>query len=53
MFPELFEATKEYWLQVDELESYYQQRQTFIEEVDQKIKRLMKQLEKRRESLKL
>ncbi len=53
MFPDLFEATKEYWQQLDDLESRYQQGQLSIEEVDQEVERLMKKLgQKRRESLK-
>lgn len=46
MFLALFKATREYSQQVDELESYYQQRQILIEEVDQEAERSMKKLEK-------
>ena len=51
MFPELLKATEEYWQQVDELESHYQQRQIFIEEVNQEVERLMKQLLKNGEKV--
>ena len=51
MFPNLFEATTEYWQQLDEIESRYQQGELSIEEVDQEVEMLMKQLgQKRRES---
>ncbi|MEA5509750.1 hypothetical protein VB715_08235 [Crocosphaera sp. UHCC 0190] len=52
MFPNLFEATQEYWQQLDQIESRYKQGQISIEEVDREVERLMKQLgQKRRESL--
>lgn len=52
MFPDLFQATKEYWQQLDRIESLYQQGQMSIEEVDQEVQKLMEQLgRKRRESL--
>ncbi|MGK7955550.1 MAG: hypothetical protein AB4063_09875 [Crocosphaera sp.] len=52
MFPHLFEATNEYWRQLDEIESRYQQGELSIEEVDREVESLMKQLgQKRRESL--
>lgn len=52
MFPDLFEATKEYWQQLDEIESLYQQGKLSIEEVDREVEILMKQLgRKRKESL--
>ena len=52
MFPNLFEATTEYWRQLDEIESRYQQGELSIEEVDREVEILMKQLgQKRRESL--
>ncbi len=52
MFPNLFEATNEYWRQLDEIESRYQRGELSIEEVDREVEILMKQLgQKRRESL--
>ena len=52
MFPNLFEATTEYWRQLDEIESRYKQGELSIEEVDREVEILMKQLgQKRRESL--
>ncbi|MEA5537101.1 hypothetical protein [Crocosphaera sp. XPORK-15E] len=52
MFPNLFEATKEYWQQLDLIESRYQQGKISIYEVDKEVEMLMKQLgQKRRESL--
>ncbi|MDJ0731841.1 MAG: hypothetical protein QNJ33_17815 [Crocosphaera sp.] len=52
MFPNLFEATNEYWRQLDEIEYRYQQGELSIEEVDREVEILMKQLgQKRRESL--
>ena len=52
MFPNLFEATTEYWRQLDKIESRYQQGELSIEEVDKEVEILMKQLgQKRRESL--
>ncbi|ACB51563.1 hypothetical protein cce_2213 [Crocosphaera subtropica ATCC 51142] len=52
MFPNLFEATKEYWQQLDEIESRYQQGKLSIEEVDREVETLMKQLgRKRKETL--
>ncbi len=54
MFPNLFEATNEYWRQLDEIESRYQRGELSIEEVDREVEILMKQLgQKRRESLHL
>lgn len=51
MFPNLFEATKEYWQQLDHIESRYQQGELSIQEVDEEVKNLMQQLgQKRRES---
>ncbi|EAZ92939.1 hypothetical protein [Crocosphaera chwakensis] len=52
MFPNLFEATKEYWQQLDEIESRYKQGKLSIEEVDREVETLMKQLgRKRKETL--
>ena len=42
MFPNLFEATTEYWRQLDEIESRYQQGELSIEEVDREVEILMK-----------
>lgn len=44
MFPDLFQATKEYWRQLDELEIAYQQGKIPLEEVDAKVAHLMAEL---------
>ncbi|MGF1542316.1 MAG: hypothetical protein ACFCU5_18040 [Pleurocapsa sp.] len=44
MFPNLLEATKEYWRQLDELEAAYQQAEIPLEEVDAKVAELMAEL---------
>ena len=52
MFPNLFEATQEYWQQLDKIESLYKQGTLSIEEVDREVEILMKQLgQKRKASL--
>ena len=52
MFPDLFEATTEYWRQLDEIEFRYKQGELSLEEVDREVELLMKQLgQKRRETL--
>jgi hypothetical protein len=52
MFPNLFEATTEYWQQLDLIESRYKQGELSPSEVDREVKMLMKQLgQKRRENL--
>ncbi len=44
MFPNLIEATKEYWRKLDELEAAYQQGEIPLEEVDAKVAELMAEL---------
>lgn len=44
MFPNLLQATKEYWHQLDELEIAYQQGEIPIEEVDARVADLMAEL---------
>lgn len=52
MFPNLFETTKEYWQQLDKLESLYKQGTLSIDEVDREVEILMKHLgQQRRASL--
>ncbi|MGK7954967.1 MAG: hypothetical protein AB4063_06870 [Crocosphaera sp.] len=52
MFLNLFEATTEYWRQLDEIETRYNKGELSLEEVDREVEILMKQLgHKRRESL--
>jgi hypothetical protein len=48
MLPNLLEATKEYWQQLDELESAYQQGKIPLEEVDAKVAELMAELAQER-----
>ncbi len=44
MFPNLLQATKEYWRQLDELEVAYQQGEIPLEEVDARVADLMAKL---------
>ena len=44
MFPNLLQATKEYWHQLDELEVAYQQGKIPLEEVDARVADLMAEL---------
>ncbi len=44
MFPNLLEATKEYWRKLDELEAAYQQGEISLEEVDARVAELMTEL---------
>ena len=44
MFPNLLQATKEYWRQLDELEIAYQQGEISIDEVDARVADLMAEL---------
>ena len=48
MFPTLLEATKQYWRQLDELETAYQQGEIPLEEVDARVTELMAQLAQER-----
>ena len=48
MFPNLLEATKEYWRQLDELEAAYQQGKIPLEEVDARVAELMASLASKR-----
>ena len=51
MFPNLFQATKDYWRKLDELEAAYQQGEISLEEVDARVADLMAELaEERRAS---
>ena len=51
MFPNLFQATKDYWRKLDELEAAYQQGKVSLEEVDARVADLMAELaEERRAS---
>ncbi|OKH17424.1 hypothetical protein [[Limnothrix rosea] IAM M-220] len=52
MFPNLFQATQEYWRKLDDLEARYQNNEISIQEVNAEVKRLMAELgEERRRSL--
>lgn len=52
MIPNLMEATRDYWHQLDELESAYQRGEVSISEVNARVKELMTELSRsRRESL--
>lgn len=44
MFPNLLEATKNYWRKLDELEAAYQQGEIPLEEVDTRVAELMAEL---------
>ncbi len=44
MFPNLLQATKEYWRQLDELEVAYQQGEIPLEQVDARVADLMAEL---------
>jgi hypothetical protein len=44
MFPNLHEATKEYWQKLDQLEASYQQGEISLEEVDARVAELMTEL---------
>jgi hypothetical protein len=48
MLPNLFEATKEYWRKLDELEAAYQQGEIPLEEVDARVAELMAELAQER-----
>lgn len=48
MFPNLLEATKEYWRKLDELEAAYQQGKIPLEEVDARVTELMAELAQER-----
>ena len=50
MFPNLLEATKEYWHKLDELETAYQQGNVSLEEVDARVAELMAELAQERRS---
>ena len=50
MFPNLFNATQEYWRKIDELESAYQQDKISLEEVDLRVSELMAELAQERRS---
>jgi hypothetical protein len=44
MFPNLLEATRQYWRKLDELELAYQQGEVSLEEVNGRVKELMAEL---------
>ena len=48
MFPNLIQATKEYWHKLDELEAAYQQGEISLEEVDSKVAELIAELAEER-----
>lgn len=48
MFPNLLEATKEYWHKLDRLEAAYQQGEIPLEEVDARVAELMTELAQER-----
>ena len=48
MFPNLFQATKEYWRKLDELEVAYQQGEIPLKEVDARVAELMAELAQER-----
>ncbi len=48
MFPNLLQATKEYWRKLDELEAAYQQGEISLEEVDTKVAELIAELAQER-----
>jgi hypothetical protein len=48
MFPNLLQATKEYWRQLDELEIAYQQGEIPLEQVDARVADLMAELAQER-----
>ena len=50
MFPNLFNATQEYWRKLDELESAYQRDKISPEEIDLKVSELMAELARERRS---
>ena len=50
MFPNLFNATQEYWRKLDQLESAYQQDKISVEEVNLRVSELMAELARERRS---
>ena len=48
MFPNLFQATQEYWRKLDELEAAYQQGTIPLKEVDARVAKLMAELAQER-----
>ena len=48
MFPNLFQATQEYWRKLDELEKSYQQGEIPLKEVDARVAELMAELARER-----
>ncbi|MCY7277737.1 MAG: hypothetical protein LH702_29360 [Phormidesmis sp. CAN_BIN44] len=52
MIPDLMEATRDYWRELDKLEAAYQRGDVSIAEVNAKVRKLMTDLSRsRRESL--
>lgn len=48
MFPNLLEATKEYWHKLDQLEAAYHQGEISLEKVDARVAELMTELAQER-----
>ncbi len=48
MFPNLFQATKDYWRKLDELEAAYQKGEIPLKEVDARVAYLMAELAQER-----
>ncbi len=44
MFPNLLEATQDYWHQLNELEAAYQRGEVSLQEVDRRVAELMAEL---------
>lgn len=52
MIPDLLQATREYWRQLDELEAAYHRDEVSLEEVDVRVEALMQELgQTRRQAL--
>lgn len=51
MMPNLLEATKDYWLKLDELEAAYQKGEVSLEEVDARVPELIAELGRERKAV--
>lgn len=52
MIPDLMQATRRYWRQLDELEAAYQRGEVSVQEVNARVQQLMEELgQTRREAL--
>lgn len=49
--PNLLEATKDYWLKLDELEAAYQKGEVSLEEVDARVPELIAELGRERKAV--